>query len=421
MRSRIAPLFKLLYNPTQAMREIIPAAPYGVGVVLAFISTFLYYDLLSGNIGRVLYWTVAALGRSEGPSPTVVLIHRITQRVSSSASPVIFIALIFVPACALAASLIERRASFTVLLQREYAGLVSAALYAWAISHLVMLIPAALLSQNPTNEADPIVQSVLRLVPLPYFLFLLTIGIRTTLTSHYGGAIGCVALAACSLILLPLLPNFFFLLTSPFVLIFVILLLRNFLGDALSAQRSRESFRQNLEAATLNPADASAHYNLGLIYLQRHQYAEAQASFAKAVEIDPDEVDAHYQLGRIAREEGRYAEAISHFDSVVRRSENHAQGEVWREIGRTYYEASQYDDALAAFERFLEKRPSDPEGLYRYGLTLHKQGRVDQAIAQMQTCIQSVRTLPSYKYRLERRWMTDAEAFLRSAGDAVSR
>ena len=36
-------------------------------------------------------------------------------------------------------------------------------------------------------------------------------------------------------------------------------------------QRARESFKQNLEAATLNPADASAHYNLGLIHQQRSE------------------------------------------------------------------------------------------------------------------------------------------------------
>jgi tetratricopeptide (TPR) repeat protein len=205
-----------------------------------------------------------------------------------------------------------------------------------------------------------------------------------------------------------------FLLTSPFLLIIVIILLRNILGDALSAQRAREDFRRNLEAATLNPADSSAHYNLGLIYQQRGQYEDAKSSFRRAIEIDPQDTDSHYQLGRIAREQGRLTEAIAHFDAVVTRDAGHSQNEVWREIGHTYFQAGQLSDALSAFERFLDKRPSDAEGRYRYGLTLHRLGRNEEALAAMRACIEAVRTSPAYKYRTDKQWMNEAQSFLRS-------
>src|SRR5204862_5081116 len=105
---------------------------------------------------------------------------------------------------------------------------------------------------------------------------------------------------------------------------------------------------------------------------QRGQLEEAKASFRRAIEIDVGETDAHYQLGRIAREEGRFAEAINHFDAVVSRNPEHSQSEAWREIGWTYFQAGQFEDARAAFERFTDRRPSDAEGRYRYGLTLHQ-------------------------------------------------
>jgi tetratricopeptide (TPR) repeat protein len=169
----------------------------------------------------------------------------------------------------------------------------------------------------------------------------------------------------------------------------------------------------------LNPADASAHYNLGLIYEQRGQYEEAKASFARAIEIDTEETDAHYQLGRIAREEGRLADAINHFDAVVRQNPEHSQNEVWREIGHAYFQAGQYEDARGAFERFIDKRPSDAEGRYRYGLTLYQMGRRDDAASEMQACIEAVRTSPAYKYRAEKHWASEAQSFLRSQGEAV--
>jgi tetratricopeptide (TPR) repeat protein len=204
------------------------------------------------------------------------------------------------------------------------------------------------------------------------------------------------------------------LLASPFLLLLAFLLLRGYFTDAMRTQRARASFRQNLEAATLNPADASAHYNLGLIHLDRKELAEARARFRRAVEIDDEETDAHYQLGRISRTEGKLAEAIEHFGRVVARAPDHSQHEVWREIGATYLEAGQFPDAHDALEKFLGRRQSDPEGLYLQGRAMAGMGRRREAADLMRACIEAVRTAPAYKYRTEKRWLNEAQQFLRT-------
>lgn len=397
------------------MSEIGAGAPYIVGAALALVATTVYRDILNRSLWQAINSRPSAPGLF---APFIVFIFR---SIIASASPLFFLIVVFVPACLFAASLIEKRASFTVLLRQEYASLVSCALYSWAAAHLMMLVPALVIYQ-PGGPGQQILEKALRLVPLPYFVFLMTIALRAVLHLSYPRAVGAIAIASCSLIALPLLSGVLLpLLTSPFLLILVILLLRNFLGDAISAQRSRADFERNLEASTLNPADASAHYNLGLIYQQRGQYEEAKASFTRAIEIDPGETDAHYQLGRIAREQGRLADAINYFDAVVGRDTEHSQSEVWREIGRAYSQAGQHMDALVAFERFLEKRPSDAEGHYRYGLTLHQLGRLDEAAREMRSCIEAAKTSPAYKYRTEKRWMNEAESFLRSQSMESSR
>lgn len=409
MRSRLKSLIKLFYNPLQAMIEIGSGAPYLAGMALALATTFIYRGILSQDL-RATLW---AINNRPSSGLFVPFVAYILQKVLASASPLFFLIVVFVPACLLAASLITRRASFSVLLRQEYATIASCTLFAWAAAHLMMIIPT-LFAYHPDTVNREALESALKLVPLPYFIFLVTVALRAVLQVSYRSAIGVMALGACSLLALPLIPNLLYLLTSPFLLLLVILLLRNFLGGMMSAQRSREEFKQNLEAATLNPADASAHYNLGLIYQQRGQFEEAKASFRRAVEIDPDEMDAHYQLGRIAREEGRLGDAINHFDPVVRHNPEHSQSEIWREIGRAYFQANQYEDARVAFERFLEKRPSDAEGHYRYGLTLHRLGRTDEAAEQMRACIEAAKSSPAFKYRTEKHWMNEAQAFLRS-------
>jgi tetratricopeptide (TPR) repeat protein len=176
------------------------------------------------------------------------------------------------------------------------------------------------------------------------------------------------------------------------------------IGDIGFSLRQRQGFRRSMEAATINPRDGSAHYQLGLIYQYRRQYAEAISRFQQAVQIDNEETDAHFQLGRIAREQGRLQEAINHFSIVLEQNERHEQSEIWREIGATYLAASMFTAAKDALETFLERRSYDPEGLYYYGKTLEQTGEQMEAHDAFSRCVEAVKTMPSYRYREQRKW-----------------
>jgi len=409
MTSKIWLLIRILYNPLGAIAEIKARSPYIISGILATVSTFIYFGLFNGNIAAI-----ADLFRYPG-SPAVMA--SLVKRSIGAASPVLFLAGMFVPACLLAVSLVGRKSSFTYLFRLEYAGVASCVLYSWAAAHLIMLIPDWLfldpkrLVQGSSSDA---VQLAIWLAPMPYFIFLIGLSLKVIFKLSLPRTAGVVALSSLSLIGIGLIPRLLFLVSSPFILFMLIIFLRNVLGDVFSAQRDRERFRRGLETATLNPADASAHYNLGLIYEQHGQLEEARICFQRAIEIAPDEVDAHYHLGKIAREQGRLPDAIKYFDAVVTQAPHHSQNEVWREIGLTYFQANQHQDAREALERFLENRPTDAEGHYYYGLALHKLGLAEEAASQMRAVIEVVRTAPAYKYRLEKHWMNEAQSFLRS-------
>jgi len=184
----------------------------------------------------------------------------------------------------------------------------------------------------------------------------------------------------------------------------------------MGQQRAKAAFKKNMELATLNPADASAHYNLGLLHQSRGELDAARERFEKAVQIDSEEIDASFQLGRIARAQQRFADAIQHFEQVVSRNPAHAQYEVWREVAATYIGAEQYEDARTTLEQFLEHRPSDPEGLYLMGRAHAGLGHRREATSLMQECIEAVKTAPAYKYRTSKRWMNEAQQFIKSGG-----
>jgi tetratricopeptide (TPR) repeat protein len=191
---------------------------------------------------------------------------------------------------------------------------------------------------------------------------------------------------------------------SPFLLFYAFAMFRGDIGDIGFSLRQRQGFRRSMEAATINPHDASAHYQLGLIYQYRRQYAEAISRFEKAIQIAHDETDAHFQLGRIAREQGRLPDAINYFGIVLEQDEKHSQSEIWREIGATYLAASMFTEAKDTLEKFIDRRPYDPEGLYYYGKTLEQLEQREEAVEVFNRCVEAVKTMPWYRYREQRKW-----------------
>ncbi|HEY0081166.1 MAG TPA: tetratricopeptide repeat protein [Pyrinomonadaceae bacterium] len=430
MPEALKPFLLMFYAPARAMALVREGAPLGFAAALALGAKLVYtlytqWPFLAAQLkAGGAFVAFAALGGTVGS--------------------MLLVAVIFVPGLIFFANLYERRGSFNLVLQQEFAPAAAAVFYAWAAAHIAAL-PFAVLSrasgfeaewlaqlravwqtlgsqQNVTPDVmaqltDPqqLSQSMAATLVLPFFLLWTLVGVREVFrlswlrsaTVMIGGGVIMILVSP----MLALLGRF---LASPFLLFMLFLLLRGYFGEVMSTQRARASFRQNLEAATLNPADASAHYNLGLIHLQRKELAEAKERFARAVEIDAEEVDAHYQLGRISRMQDDPAGAIARFEQVVARDQSHAQHEIWREIGATYLAAGQYSDAHDALERFLDRRQADPEGLYLMGRALFGMGHTRDAAASMRACIEAVKTAPAYKYRAEKRWLNEAQQFLRT-------
>jgi tetratricopeptide (TPR) repeat protein len=428
-------LLMVFYAPSRAMREVrdrAGLAPAGLVALLAHASFFLCL-------------TVLYLGHLFGPLRMLEIVLALFQ----AASSLIFIALIFCPLALLIVNLFERRASFRLLLQQEYSPVASTMFYALTASSLIATMLAIagslggiqltlahrllgwLVTQRSRMPPDmlPQYEAQLRLITpnllaavvsfmilLALFGFFATLGLRIALRLSWVRSL--IVVLVCGALIFPLsrvlMPIFIKILASPFLLFMLFLLLRGYFSEITRNQRARESFKQNLEAATLNPADASAHYNLGLIHQQRGELEAARERFERAVQIDGEEIDAHYQLGRIARQQKRPADAIKNFEQVVARDQSHAQYEIWREVGATYIAAGQFEDARMALERFLDRRESDPEGLYLMGRAHAGLGHRREAASLMEACINAVKSAPAYKYRLEKRWLNEAQQFLRS-------
>jgi tetratricopeptide (TPR) repeat protein len=429
----LQPLLTTFYSPNRGMAMVRDRAPLGQAIIVALLVQGIYLSITQALFG-------GGLRLSFNP---VVLISSFSQ----SGYSLIWTMLAFVPSTLFVGNLIERRSSAMLAIREEYAPLAACVLVAIAVSSVIAL-PLAILvhvtgfdiayvnsaiqtyqpllsslpPQLQTQFSDPrvLAQSLYGSIPFPFYAVWVVIAVRAVFRVSLAravvvtllGAVVMVPVMLCLAVLITLLGP---IISSPLLLLLLFFYLRGYFSDVAKTQRSRMSFRQNLEAATLNPADASAHYNLGLLHLQRKELEEAKQRFERAVKIDPEEVDAHYQLGRIARMQNRLSDAIANFTEVVTRDDRHSQHEIWREIGETYLAAGQYEDARDALERFLDRRQSDPQGLYLMGRAQAGLGLRREADASMQACIEAVKTSPDYKYRTEKQWLNLAREFVKKS------
>ena len=425
-------LLMIFYAPVRGMREIRERSLAPVAF-LAFLGQATY-SFLTDKFSGIGYHGV------------------IVSELFNAAIIVVLVAVVVVPILTLVANTFERRGSFRVVITQEYAPVAATMFYVLTVANVISILIAvvvhysgvqdqqvaamiqnsdqsrdmlervfgpAAVAQSAEQLKDPtlLAQNLFLMPKLVLFAIGTVFGVKDVFRTSFVRAFGISVISAvAAMFVAPIAGRLFSgVLGSPFLLIIVFMLLRGYFSDIMGTQRAKAAFKQNLESATLNPADASAHYNLGLIHQNRGELDQARERFERALQIDDGEIDASYQLGRIARHQKRYSDAIQNFEHVVTRDPVHSQHEIWREVAATYIAAGQFEDARNALEQFLEHRPSDPEGLYLMGRAHAGLGHKREATNLMQACIEAVKTAPAYKYRASKRWLNEAQQFIKGS------
>jgi tetratricopeptide (TPR) repeat protein len=343
--------------------------------------------------GSLLFSSLAVLAVS------LMLGHAIPQVPFSFYSPLLVLAVFYVPGISIVGSLVGRAAGFTTSFARDFAPLLTCAAAAWtAASAPLVLIAWYRVELVPVAAGAACI----------FFAVLMFFAVRTVFGTDNGPAIAVVVLSWASLVAAYFLwgPLRYLLswLASPFLLFYAFYFLRGEFGNLTAGLRRGQSFRRTLEAAAINPHDGEAQYQLGLIYQQRRQYTEAIRRFGNAVAIDPTHADAAFQLGRIAREQGRLKDALGYFQTVVNLDERHSQSEILRELGGLYVTAKQFEVARGELATYLERRPYDSEGLVYYGQALAGLGRTEEAREAWRRAVEAANTAPAYLRRNAAKW-----------------
>ncbi len=391
-------LLRLLWRPADAMSGILDQGSLlFASLAVLVVSLFVQYGVQSLVPRAPTAVPHAAPDqeseRAEPDEPALPVAHARPWWSFSFYAPLLLLAAVYVPGTLLVTSLIAHLGGFGAVFERDYSPLLTCTAMAWAAVNIPIALAAMV-------APPPVLAAVAGLACL-YFAVLMFFAVRTVFGTENGIAAGSVLLSV-----IPLSAAIFFWaplryvfgwLASPFFLFYAFYYLGGEFRNVGAGLRRQQNFRRMLDAAAINPHDAEAQYQLGLIYQQRRQYTAAIQRFKNAVTKDPTETDAHFQLGRMAREQGRFQEALAHFQTVLKQDEKHNLSEILRETGATYLNLGRYEEARNMLSVYLERRPYDAEGLYHYGQVLEKLGEPAEAREMYARSIEAARTAPRYR------------------------
>jgi hypothetical protein len=399
-------LFRIYARPVAAMSDVLDNGRWSAALVLcALVALLLGYELrpIERQVNMVERLVAQGMASPDAlPDNPVRLLGTVVPLVAGLKIPFVLV-LVFAPV-----SLAVGRLAGGGRVLDQMVPLSTCLGFGYTAAYLPAVLVPLVVGLTPATWLGLIAAGTL------FFLVLAVASVRMVLGA---GGVGALAGAAASLAGGWLLGHAGFLsgfLFSPFVLYFLYMRFSGSVAGLSDPFRQQQAFRRYLEASTVNPHDADAQYQLGVIYQRRHQYTQAIERFEKAVAIGPKDVDSQYQLARVYKEQGRWAEALPHLEASIKLDSRHAQFEPARDWAIAKLHLGDAANARITLESYLEQRPYDPEALYYLGRTLAELGEKDGARAALEKAREAARTAPRYRRHEVRRWDREAAGLLRS-------
>ena len=144
---------------------------------------------------------------------------------------------------------------------------------------------------------------------------------------------------------------------------------------SLTSERDRDVLRSF--AKRIDPSDAGAHNNLGVLYYNKGLLGEAVAAFSRALELDAKMQVAQRNLEIAYFNTGYYDRRVSELRDRLRVQADDRDAR-W-ELGRTYALLGQVDNAVAEFSELLRFYPDDVGAIVQLGLAEKGSGDLENA------------------------------------------
>ena len=141
------------------------------------------------------------------------------------------------------------------------------------------------------------------------------------------------------------------------------------------------------KAASVRPGFWAAHYNVGLVLLDRGHFADARLPLERAAQLAPAEPSVFDALGRDYRALGQRDNAIASFERALHLDP--AFFESLNNLGTVYFDGGDYAKAEQYFIAALKIKPLALDARYNLGLAYVRDGRYPESIGEFESLVGS--------------------------------
>lgn len=147
--------------------------------------------------------------------------------------------------------------------------------------------------------------------------------------------------------------------------------------DQLQYANAIQDFNQVVK---LRPDYTDGYINIGLTYIEWEKYTSARASLEKALSLSANNARALYYMAIVERRSAHPDAEIADLQMVVDQYPESRDSR--RELGISYYQQHQYDEAIKQFEALQQIDPDDIAAHYNLAILYRRMGEKDKAAEQ---------------------------------------
>ncbi len=148
-----------------------------------------------------------------------------------------------------------------------------------------------------------------------------------------------------------------------------------------------------------NPNLADAYNTLGSVQLKQNDLTEAENNFQKSIELNPDYVMAYANLSIVKSKEGKPVDAAEFLTRAVEKDrigffDKKKQLDLYSNLAVESFKQKSYDIAEEFFRKSIEITPDNVDFQRNLALSLHLQGKSDDAIKILLDIIRQKPNIP---------------------------
>jgi hypothetical protein len=182
-------------------------------------------------------------------------------------------------------------------------------------------------------------------------------------------------------------------------------------GFELPGAQSRKRIRE-LQSQIHHLDNAAHHFELGNVYFQRGQFAEAEKCYRAALERDPKDIDARAHLGQCLVRLKRPAEARPILEGVMREKPEHEYGYTMMALAEALGALGETDNAILYWQHITQNHSYPRAKVQLAGVYLAK-NQPDLARAELKDVLGDDIHAPAFQRRRDRVWISRAKSLMR--------